>query len=191
MAAPSPMVRPAATSALISGFNDGIYIQATLGTATNFGTVVAGANAIGSSSGAGGIVRNGTPGTTGAVITSGYIGSTSRTCRHGRQFRHDCRNRVQRRRSPGRRRHGQRRGSGSTAALVSGNSGVRGLQRRRVADADQLRTITVTAPADQRQADHGRPTPNSISNFGTIVANLATGIDLQKGGLVTKRLNRL
>src|SRR5690242_3258919 len=62
-----------AASGLISGYNDGIYIHGTLGTVTNFGTVIAGANFIGVFLDSGGIVTNGTPGATTARIASAYI----------------------------------------------------------------------------------------------------------------------
>src|SRR5712691_13437909 len=175
-----------ATSALISGFNDGIYIQATLGTATNFGTVVAGANAIGVFLGAGGIVRNGTPGTTGAVITSGYIGvdianvpgtvvnfATIVGTASSGAVRMDAGVMV----------NGS---SGSTAALVNGNSGVAVYNAGGSLTLTNYGTITVTGSGGPAvKLTTVGTTPNSISNFGTIVANLATGIDLQKGGLVT------
>src|SRR5712691_3552838 len=176
-----------ATSALISGFNDGIYIQATLGTATNFGTVVAGANAIGVFLGAGGIVRNGTPGTTGAVINSGVIGvdianvpgtvvnfATIVGTASSGAVRMDA----------GVMFNGV---SGSTAATVNGNSGVAVYNAGGSLTLTNYGTITVTGSTARPAVKLTTVglTPNSISNFGTIAANLATGIDLQKGGLVT------
>src|SRR5437764_349700 len=78
-------------------------------------------------------------------------------------------------------------GSSSTAATVNGNSGVAVYNAGGSLTLTNFGTITVTGSTGKpaiRLATIGA-TPNSITNFGTISGNLATGIYQQKGGVIT------
>ncbi len=179
-----------AASAVISGNLSGVYIYApgvTTGTISNFAAINAGANGVGVLlNGAGGIT-NGAAAITGAVISSGYIaveienvpgtvsnfGTVIGTAGGG-AVRLDGGGLIN-------------GGSSSTAALIDGKSGVAVYNAGgslTLANYGRIIVDGSTGKPAVKLTTTGT-TPNSVVNYGTIAANLATGIYLQKGGLVT------
>ena len=179
-----------AASAVISGYLDGVYIYApgvTTGTIANFAAINAGTNGIGVLLNGAGSITNGAAAVTGAVISSGYIaveienvpGTVSNFgtlvgTAGGGAVRLDGGGLIN-------------GGSSSTAALILGNSGVAVYNAGgslTLANYGRIIVDGSTGKPAVKLTTTGT-TPNSILNYGTIAANLATGVYLQKGGVVS------